>query len=90
MHATTKSRRLEARIDPELDDLISRAAEATSSTKSAFVCEAVREAALKALSRTDVSWLAPEVFDDLMASLDQPDESPELEALVREPRQIDW
>jgi uncharacterized protein (DUF1778 family) len=88
---TTKTRakaRLEARIDAELDDLISQAAERLHVTKTTFVSEAVRDAALKVIARADVTMMTPEVFDSMMASLELPDESPELESLVALPRRI--
>lgn len=99
MATATKSRtktpsrnkaRLEARIDPELDQLIVEAADRLHVSKSAFVCEAAREAALKVIARSDVTLMDAAVFDKMMASLDTPDESPELEALVAQPRQIAW
>lgn len=42
-------------------------------TKSAFVADAARQAAHRLLGRADVTIMAPEVFDALMASLDVPD-----------------
>jgi uncharacterized protein (DUF1778 family) len=86
--STTKAR-LEARIDSDLDELIGQAASHLSMTKTAFVSEAVRDAALKVLARADVTLMAPEVFDAMMASIDTPDESPELESLAALPRRID-
>jgi uncharacterized protein (DUF1778 family) len=91
MTTRTKTRskaRLEARIDPELDDLIVEAAERLHVNKTTFVCDAVREAALKVIARTDVMMMAPEVFDSMMASIDIADESPELESLAAMPRRI--
>lgn len=96
MTTTTRSKtqdkaRLEARIPRELDTLIAQAADLThGGNKSAFVCEAAREAALKVVARADVTLMDPEVFDRMMASLEIPDASPELAALVAKPRQIDW
>ncbi|MFZ5869151.1 MAG: DUF1778 domain-containing protein [Actinomycetota bacterium] len=80
--------RLEARIDPELDDLIVEAAARLHVTKTAFVCDAVRDAALKVMARADVTMMAPEVFDSMMASIDVADESPALESLAAMPRKI--
>lgn len=88
---TTKLRgtaRLEARIDPELDDLIVKAAERLNVTKTTFVSDAVREAALKVIARADVTMMAPAVFDAMMASIDVADESPELVELADLPRRI--
>lgn len=83
-----KARRLEARIDPELDDLIVEAAHRLNVNKTAFVCDALRDAALKVVARADVTMMAPEVFDEMMASIDVADESPELERLAEMPRRI--
>ena len=80
--------RLEARIDPELDDLITEAAERLHVTKTTFVTDAIREAALKVVARTEVTVMAPEVFDAMMASIDVADESPELEDLAALPRVV--
>jgi uncharacterized protein (DUF1778 family) len=89
MATTTTPRskaRLEARIDPELDDLITEAADRLNVTKTAFVADAIREAALKVVARTEVTVMAPEVFDAMMASIDTADESAELEDLAALPR----
>lgn len=89
--AMTRARskaRLEARIAPELDDLIVEAAARLKVSKTTFVCDAVREAALRVIARADVTIMAPEVFDSMMASIDVADESPELESLAAMPRKI--
>jgi uncharacterized protein (DUF1778 family) len=86
---STKTRRLELRTDESTDELITEAAELLHVTKSAFVAEAARQAAQKVISRSDVTLMAPEIFDAMMASLDVPDESPELAALSKLPRHID-
>jgi uncharacterized protein (DUF1778 family) len=87
---TSKTHRLEARIDAELDALIGAAADARQVSKSAFVSDAVREAALRTLARADVTWMDVETFEALLGSLDTADESPELESLARRPRLIEW
>lgn len=84
---STKSR-LEARIDTELDDLIVEAAQRLNVTKTTFVADAVREAALKVIARADVTLMAAEVFDQMVTSLEIADESPELEELAALPRRI--
>lgn len=84
----TKSRRLELRTDEITDCMITEAAELMRVTKSAFVAEAARQAAEKVIARADVTLMAPDVFDAMMASLDHPDESAELAALARLPRLI--
>jgi uncharacterized protein (DUF1778 family) len=88
---TTKTRpkaRLAARIDPELDDLIVGAADRLNVNKTTFVCDAVRDAALKVIARADVTMMAADVFDSMMASIDVADESPELGRLADMPRLI--
>jgi uncharacterized protein (DUF1778 family) len=91
MTSTTKARgkaRLEARIDADLDDLISEAADRLDVTKTAFVSEALREAALKVIARSVVTMMDPKVFDSMMASIDIADESSELNTLAALPRRI--
>ncbi|MDP2286963.1 MAG: DUF1778 domain-containing protein [Actinomycetota bacterium] len=91
MTTTTTARakaRLEARIDAELDDLIIEAADRLHVTKTTFVADAIREAALKVIARADVTMMAPEVFDSMMASIDIADESTELHTLASLPRRI--
>jgi uncharacterized protein (DUF1778 family) len=80
--------RLEARTDAELDDLIVEAADRLHVSKTTFVCDAVRQAALKVIARADVTMMASEVFDSMIASIDVADESPELESLAAMPRLI--
>ncbi|BCW51107.1 uncharacterized protein (DUF1778 family) [Arthrobacter sp. 1088] len=86
--AITKSRRLELRTDESTDRLIAEAAELLHVSKTAFVTDAARQAAQRVIARADVTLMAPEVFDSMMASLDVPDESAGLEALSRLPRLI--
>ena len=80
--------RLEARIDADLDQLITEAAEKQGVSKTAFVSDAARDAALKVIARAEVTLMAAEVFDQMMASLDIADDSPELEELAALPRRI--
>ncbi len=80
--------RLEARIDTELDDLITQAAQKQGVSKTAFVSDAARDAALKVIARAEVTVMAAEVFDQMMASIDLADDSPELKDLAALPRRI--
>lgn len=80
--------RLEARIDADLDQMITEAAEKQGVTKTVFVSNAARDAALKVIARADVTLMAAEAFDQMMASIDVPDVSPELEELAALPRRI--
>lgn len=89
MTTTTRSKaRLEARIDPELDDLIVQAADHLQVTKTAFVTQVVRDAALKVIARADTTLMAPAAFDQMMAAIDVADDSPELTDLAALPRLI--
>ncbi|MDR0960421.1 MAG: DUF1778 domain-containing protein [Propionibacteriaceae bacterium] len=83
-----KSRRFEARIDPESDEIISRAAASTGESKSAFIIRAARQAADKLLARQDVTIMPEEQFDAMMAALDQPQSVPVLERVAARPRQF--
>lgn len=85
---STKTRRLELRTDESTVELITEAAELLHVSKSAFVTDAARQAAHKIISRSDVTLMAPEVFDAMMASLNVPDESVELARLAQLPRLI--
>ena len=80
--------RLEARIDADLDRLITEAAEKQGVSKTAFVSDAARDAALKVIARAEVTLMAAEIFDQMMASIDTADDSPELEDLAALPRRI--
>ncbi len=74
--------------DEATDRLISEAADLLHVTKSVFVTDAARQAAEKIIVRSDVTLMSPVVFDTMMASLDIPDESPELAKLAKLPRLI--
>lgn len=80
--------RLEARIDADLDDLITQAAHQQGVSKTAFVSDAARDAALKVIARADVTLMAAEVFDQMMATIDLAERSPELAELADLPRRI--
>lgn len=78
--AKTMTRRFEARLDDETDDLIGQAAELTRQSKSAFVTAAARAEAERVVARAGVTLMPPEVFAALASSLDVPDDAPELAA----------
>ena len=86
--ATPSKARFEARIDTDLDDLITQAAQKQGVSKTAFVSDAARDAALKVIARAEVTLMAAEVFDQMMASIDVADHSPELKELAALPRRI--
>lgn len=80
--------RLEARIDPELEALIDSAARTLRISKTAFVTQALREAAMRVTARSDVILMDPRQFDSMLSSLDVADSSPELKRLAELPRNI--
>jgi len=86
--AAASKARLEARIDADLDDLITQAAQKQGVSKTAFVSAAARDAALKVIARAEVTLMEANVFDQMMASIDVADDSPELEELAALPRRI--
>ena len=65
-----------------------QAAQKQGVSKTAFVSDAARDAALKVIARAEVTLMAAEVFDQMMASIDTADDSPELEELAALPRRI--
>ena len=81
-----KTERIEMRTDPESSARIAEAAEAKHVSVSAFVLEAAVKAADHVLARTDVTVMPAEQFDQLIESLDTPDEAPALTRLARKPR----
>lgn len=86
---TTMTKRFEARVDEATDELITKAAELLHVTKSAFVTGAARAEAERVVARANVTLMAPDLFDTLVASLEVPDDAPELaEKLSRLPRLI--
>ncbi|MHA7984964.1 type II toxin-antitoxin system TacA family antitoxin [Rathayibacter sp. CAU 1779] len=86
--AATKAHRLEVRTDAETYELIEEAADLLKQSKSAFVTDVVRQAALKVIARSDVTVMSAELFDAMMATLDVPDASEELADLATLPRRI--
>ena len=86
--AAIKAHRLEVRTDAETYELIEEAADLLKQTKTAFVTEAVRQEALKVIARSDVTVMSAELFDAMMATLDEPDSSAELAELAELPRRI--
>ncbi|MDR1712521.1 MAG: DUF1778 domain-containing protein [Propionibacteriaceae bacterium] len=81
----TRSRRLEARLDPDTDDLITKAAAALGESRSAFVTRILRDASVRVLGRADLTLMPDELFNQVIRSLDVPDEAPGLEAAA-----ADW
>ena len=86
--AATKTKRLELRTDEETEWLISEASMLLHVSKTAFVEDAARQAARKVVARADVTVMAANVFDSMIAALDRPDQSEELAQLAALPRLI--
>ena len=84
----TKPRRLEVRTDKETYELVEEAADLLKQSKTAFVTAAVRQEAQKVIARSDVTIMSAEVFEAMMATLDEADDSPELANLAALPRRI--
>jgi len=84
--ATPKTRRLDARIDVESDDLIARAAALLGKSRSSFVVEAAREAADRQLARADMTMMPQQQFDSMMANIDEVEPLPRLQTLLVAPR----
>ncbi len=59
--------RPDARIDVELDEMITEAADRLNVTKTAFVSDAIRDAALKVIARADITMMEFVFFDSLMS-----------------------
>lgn len=66
-----KSERLEQRVDAETVDLLTRAAAVTHESVSAFVVRAARTEAARVLARSDLTLMAEERFDAMLAALDR-------------------
>ena len=84
---TAKARR-EVRIDPDLDDLIEAPAQHLHVTKTAFVTQTLRQAALRVTARADTTLMYADVFDAMVESLEIPHESAALDDLASLPRRI--
>ena len=85
---TLKTRRMEARVDPETDELITRAAELMNESVSGFVIRAARAEADRVLARTDVTVMPAEQFDAVIGSLEEADPAPTLARVATRPRRF--
>lgn len=83
-----KTRRVEARIDPETDELIARAAAVAHESVSGFMVRAARAEADRVLARSDVTPMPAEQFDALIASLDQAEAASTLSRVAARPRRF--
>jgi uncharacterized protein (DUF1778 family) len=84
----TKTERIEMRTDPDTGARITQAAELTHTSVSAFVLDAAAAAADRVLARSDHTVMPADQFDSLMASLDVPDEAPNLARAAGRPRRF--
>lgn len=86
---TMKTERLAARVTPAELDTIQRAAELEHLSPSAFMVRSALLEAEEVLTRADVTYMPPEQFQQVMATLDTPDEAPRLAQAFRENRLTD-
>jgi uncharacterized protein (DUF1778 family) len=63
---------LNLRIKPDEQNLIDRAAELTGKTRTDFVLEAARRAAVEAISERTLFLVAPEVYAEFLNALEAP------------------
>jgi len=82
----TKTRRWEARVDAETDDLAAQAADRLGVSKSEFITSAARAEAERTLARADVTLMDDALFGVMLDSLDIPDPAPALARLAATPR----
>lgn len=83
---STKSERIEVRVDPERHGVIQDAATRVQETTSDFVRRAAMDRAEKVLARADTTIMPAEQFDALLTSLDIPDSAPTLTRALSRPR----
>ena len=79
---------MEARVDPETDELITRAAELMHESMSGFVIRAARAEADRVLARTDVTVMSAEQFNAVICSLEEADRAPTLARVAGRPRRF--
>jgi uncharacterized protein (DUF1778 family) len=84
----TRTERIEIRTDPEREARITQAARLQQTSVSAFVLDAATAEADRVLARTDQTVMPSAQFDDLMATLDEPDDAPVLAQLAARPRRF--
>jgi uncharacterized protein (DUF1778 family) len=83
---TAKTRRIEMRADVTTDRLITQAAQALGESISSFVLRAARDEASRVLSRPHVTPMSADQFDELIMSLDVPDDTSSLRRATERPR----
>jgi uncharacterized protein (DUF1778 family) len=75
---STKSERIELRADPTSAANIALAAQLQHLSVSAFILQAAAGEAERLLARSDHTVMPAAQFDSIIASLDEPDEAPNL------------
>lgn len=88
MVALTKSCRIEMRVDPETEALVSEAAAAVHESVSSFVARAARAEADRVLARAEVTLIPAAQFDEMIAALDSGEPIPALAAEAARPRRF--
>ncbi|GAA1550763.1 hypothetical protein GCM10009827_084280 [Dactylosporangium maewongense] len=76
--AARKTERIEVRATTDEAERIELAAQVQHLSVSAFVVQAATSAADQVIARTDITLMPADQFDELMASLDEPDDMPGL------------
>lgn len=74
----SKTERIELRVSADDKDVIAAAAEMEHTTTTDFVRDAVLDRAHHVRARADRTLMPADQFDALIASLDQPDDTPNL------------
>jgi uncharacterized protein (DUF1778 family) len=82
----TKTARIEARIEPEYAERITRAAALTGESVSRFMVRAALTEADYLIARSDITIMPADLFDELIATIDEPDEAPVLARVTQQPR----
>ncbi|MEU4406822.1 DUF1778 domain-containing protein [Streptosporangium sp. NPDC023963] len=81
-----ETHRIETRADTAAEALIVQAAQASGESISSFVLRAACAEDRRVLARPDATLMPADQFDDLVASLDEPDEAPALRKAARRRR----
>lgn len=85
---STKTQRMELRVEPQTQEQIQDAAKRVNETPSEFIRNAALDRADKILALSSRTLMPADQFDALIHSLDTPDPVPSLSKLVAEPRRF--
>jgi uncharacterized protein (DUF1778 family) len=83
-----KTQRIEMRADPDSAARIAQAAQLLQESVSSFVLRAATAEADRVLARANATLMPADQFDDLIASLDEPDAAPALSQLAAKRRRF--